>query len=97
MFAILQFVEKPDFDTAKAYVNSGEYFWNSGMFMFEATKVINEFTKYVPEIVTACDKAVAKGKRDLDFFRLDKASFEKCPSDSIDYAVMEKTDNGAML
>ena len=91
------FVEKPDLETAKKYVASKAYCWNSGMFMFSASKAIEEMEKFAPDILAACRSAFEKGKTDLDFFRLDKASFAASPSDSIDYAVMEKTDAGAMV
>ncbi|MEZ4528380.1 MAG: mannose-1-phosphate guanylyltransferase/mannose-6-phosphate isomerase [Desulfobacterales bacterium] len=96
-FAIDQFVEKPDAKTAEQYLKSGAYCWNSGMFLFRASAVIDEMQKHVPEILSACRNALEKGKEDLDFFRVDTAAFETCPSDSIDYAIMEKTDRGAMV
>lgn len=96
-FAIDAFVEKPDLKTAEKYLNSGDYCWNSGMFMFKASQVLNELKAYAPEIVTACETAFEKGKDDLGFFRLDLESFSACPANSIDYAVMEKTDKGAMV
>ena len=95
--AIDRFVEKPDLETAKSYVNSRDYCWNSGMFMFRAKDVLAELDRFVPEIVTTCRVAVAGGQGDLDFFRLDKEAFSDCPEDSIDYAVMEKTDKGVMI
>jgi mannose-1-phosphate guanylyltransferase/mannose-6-phosphate isomerase len=95
--AIAQFVEKPDLDTARQYLASGEYCWNSGMFLFKASVVLAELERFVPEIVAAAGKSMENGRADLDFFRLDRASFEACPSDSIDYAVMEKTDRGGMV
>lgn len=94
---IERFVEKPDAATAARYVDSGEYCWNSGMFLFRATAVARELETWVPEMVAACREALEKGRKDLDFFRLDPAAFESCPSDSIDYAVMEKTERGAMV
>ncbi|MCU0600976.1 MAG: mannose-1-phosphate guanylyltransferase/mannose-6-phosphate isomerase [Desulfobacterales bacterium] len=97
VFAIDKFVEKPDLETARAYVSSGEYCWNSGMFMFRAASVLDEMKRHVPDIVSACQDAFHQGKMDQDFFRLDKDAFRKCPSDSIDYAVMEKTDRGIMI
>lgn len=97
VFAIDRFVEKPDFETARTYVNSGEYCWNSGMFMFRSASVLDEMKRQVPDIVTACQEAIHKGKADQDFFCLDTEAFSKCPSDSIDYAVMEKTDRGVMI
>jgi mannose-1-phosphate guanylyltransferase/mannose-6-phosphate isomerase len=96
-WVIDRFVEKPDRDTARKYVDSGDYCWNSGMFMFRASKLIAEMQVHAPEIITACRRAVARGRTDLDFFRLDKAAFMECPSDSIDYAVMEKTGAGIMV
>ncbi len=96
-FAIEQFVEKPDKETAEQYLQSGAYCWNSGMFMFRASAVLAGMEKHVPDILNACRNAMEKGKEDLDFFRVDIAAFEACPSDSIDYAIMEKTDRGAMV
>ncbi|MEE4112542.1 MAG: mannose-1-phosphate guanylyltransferase/mannose-6-phosphate isomerase, partial [Desulfobacteraceae bacterium] len=95
--SIAAFVEKPDLATARRYVASKAYCWNSGMFMFKASQVVNELDRLVPDIVAACRQAIHKGRSDLDFFRLEKAAFAACPSDSIDYAVMEKTERGAML
>ncbi|MFZ5572590.1 MAG: mannose-1-phosphate guanylyltransferase/mannose-6-phosphate isomerase [Thermodesulfobacteriota bacterium] len=92
-----RFVEKPDRKTAEQYVASGEYFWNSGIFMFKASRVLSEMDRHVPEIVSACKTAMTDGREDLDFFRLDQAAFAACPGDSIDYAIMEKTTNGAMV
>lgn len=97
VFKIAEFVEKPDKKTAEAYFKSGRYCWNSGMFMFKASQVIEELKKCAPEIVEACERALNSGKEDLDFFRLDAEAFEACPSDSIDYALMEKTDKGVMV
>ena len=97
VWAIDRFVEKPDRDTARQYVASGEYCWNSGMFMFKAEKVLQELASFAPDIVAGCRHAVDKGHTDLDFFRLDKHTFSQCPSDSIDYAVMEKTRAGVMV
>jgi mannose-1-phosphate guanylyltransferase/mannose-6-phosphate isomerase len=95
--AIERFVEKPDLEVAEGYVASGDYCWNSGMFMFKASVVIDELKRYAPDMVFACENAMAKGQEDLDFFRLDPEAFGACPADSIDYAVMEKTDRGAMI
>ena len=88
---VQQFVEKPDAVLAQEYVASGEYFWNSGMFMFRAGRYIEELRTHRPEIVTQCVAAIAGAKADLDFIRVDREAFEACPSDSIDYAVMENT------
>jgi mannose-1-phosphate guanylyltransferase/mannose-6-phosphate isomerase len=92
-----RFVEKPDFETAKGYLLSGQYFWNSGMFMFLASRYLAELERHAPEMVAGCREAIRVGKEDLGFFRLDRDAFSKCPSDSIDYAVMEKTDQGAVV
>jgi mannose-1-phosphate guanylyltransferase/mannose-6-phosphate isomerase len=97
VYAIDQFVEKPDHNTAEAYVASGKYCWNSGMFMFKAGRIFDELTRLAPKIAGACRAAVDRGVSDGDFFRLDAAAFEKSPSDSIDYAVMEKTEHGVVV
>ena len=89
--AVQQFVEKPDAVLAREYVSSGEYFWNSGMFMFRAGRYIEELRTHRPEIVTQCVASIAGAKADLDFVRVDREAFEACPADSIDYAVMENT------
>ena len=96
-YGIDTFVEKPDLATAKGYLDSGQYYWNSGMFMFKASRVLKELKTYVPDIVAACEKSIAEGKDDLDFFRLNNEAFHACPSDSIDYAIMEKTTRGVMV
>jgi len=96
-YEIERFVEKPDSETAKTYLESGQFCWNSGMFMFKAALIIDQLRKYAAPMAEACVDAVEKGIEDLDFFRLDKASFETSPSDSIDYAVMEKTDKGVVI
>ena len=88
-----EFVEKPDLKTAESYLEQGNYLWNSGMFMFKATTLIDELTTHSPEIVTSVNNAVNNAEQDLDFIRLDKQAFESSPSDSIDYALMEKSDN----
>ena len=90
-FAVAEFVEKPDYASAVRYVQSGEYYWNSGMFMFRADAFLSELEAYAPAILAACESAVAAASRDLDFTRLPTAEFAASPSDSIDYAVMEKT------
>jgi len=96
-YAVEEFVEKPDADTARAYVESGEYFWNSGMFMFRASVYLAELRRHAPEILGNCKTAVAAATRDLDFTRLPGDSFARCPSDSIDYAVMEKTHSAVVV
>jgi mannose-1-phosphate guanylyltransferase/mannose-6-phosphate isomerase len=91
------FVEKPDLETAKAYLASGDYFWNSGMFLFKASSYLAELKRHQPAILGAVEKAYAGKQADLDFTRLDVEAFKACPDDSIDYAVMEKTDNAVMI
>ncbi len=95
--AVERFVEKPDLATAQAYVASGDYFWNSGMFLFRASRFLAQLQRFAPAIVSAATAALDGAKRDVDFLRLDRAAFEACPADSIDYAVMEKTDAAAVL
>ncbi|WP_151704813.1 mannose-1-phosphate guanylyltransferase/mannose-6-phosphate isomerase [Nitrincola alkalilacustris] len=92
-----RFVEKPDLATATDYVSSGNYLWNSGMFMFRASRYLEELQKHHPEILTACEQAIGSATRDLDFVRLDHDLFAASPDDSIDYAVMEKTDAAAVV
>jgi len=87
---IKSFVEKPDIDTAETYLASGEYYWNSGMFMMTVATWLEEIKQHCPDIYQHCEKAYRKGKQDLDFYRVDVEIFSSCPSDSIDYAVMEK-------
>ena len=89
-FVIDQFVEKPDSATAQKYLDSGEYLWNSGMFMMKSSIWIEQIGKHAPAILSACDKAYTEGKEELDFYRIDSEAFTACPSDSIDYAVAEK-------
>jgi mannose-1-phosphate guanylyltransferase/mannose-6-phosphate isomerase len=96
-FSVARFVEKPDAATAAGYVASGEYGWNSGMFVFKAKLFLAELERLEPEMLALCCEAFRNGKRDLDFFRLEEASFAKAKSISIDYAVMERTDKAAMV
>ena len=96
-YRVSQFVEKPDLATAQGYVDSGEYYWNSGIFTLRADAWLAEMQQHAPAILEACKAAVAAGKRDVDFCRVDKAAFLASPSDSIDYAVMEKTDKATVV
>ncbi|GAB5378852.1 MAG: mannose-1-phosphate guanylyltransferase/mannose-6-phosphate isomerase [Aliiglaciecola sp.] len=96
-FAVSQFVEKPDLDTAKSYLANGDYFWNSGMFMFKASRYLQELQKFAPEMLEICKKAISTEAKDLDFVRVDADVFATCPDDSVDYAVMEKTQDAAMV
>ncbi|MDF4002843.1 mannose-1-phosphate guanylyltransferase/mannose-6-phosphate isomerase [Luteibacter sp. PPL552] len=92
-----RFVEKPDLSTAEAYVASGEYYWNSGMFMFKASVYLDVLGQFQPAMLEACRGALNKARRDDDFVRLDAEAFALSPSDSIDYAVMEKTDSASVV
>ncbi len=96
-FDVAAFVEKPDLATATEYINSGDYFWNSGMFAFKARRYLEELEKFNPEMLASCQKAFSAAKKDLDFTRLDKDIFSECPADSIDYAVMEKTEQAVVI
>lgn len=95
--AVDRFVEKPDLATAEQYVASGEYFWNSGMFLFKASRYLKELETLQPAILAACGNALDKAARDNDFIRLDAGAFAASPNDSIDYAVMEKTADAAVV
>ncbi|WP_144637144.1 mannose-1-phosphate guanylyltransferase/mannose-6-phosphate isomerase [Bordetella genomosp. 13] len=95
--AVEAFVEKPDAATAAQYVASGRYFWNSGMFLFLASRYLQALGQHRPDILHACQAAVAGQRHDGDFVRFDQAAFAACPSDSIDYAVMERDPNVAMV
>jgi mannose-1-phosphate guanylyltransferase/mannose-6-phosphate isomerase len=97
VMTVEEFVEKPDQATAERYVASGDYLWNSGMFMFSARRFLEELETFVPEIAAACREACAKASGDLDFLRLDEGAFAACPSDSIDYAVMERTRDAVVV
>ena len=94
---VLRFVEKPDASTAQGYIDVGGYYWNSGMFLFRASRYLEELERFQPQMLAAVRTALLDGKRDGDFIRLDKDAFGACPSDSIDYAVMEKTGAAMVL
>lgn len=94
---ISRFVEKPNADTAQQYIEAGNFFWNSGMFLFKASTLIEEMREFRPDILNACEQALEQSSHDMDFTRLESTSFEQCPSESIDYAVMEKTDHGVVV
>lgn len=96
-FSVNRFVEKPDLQTAQGYLASGSYFWNSGMFMFRASRYLQELECYRPDILAACRAALAGGSQDMHFTRVDEAAFAACPDDSVDYAVMEKTSDAVMV
>ncbi len=94
---VMAFVEKPDAETAARYVASGEYLWNSGMFMMRASVWLEELGYHRPDILEICRRAFEQGSNDIDFYRVDARMFAGCPSDSIDCAVMEKTDRSVVI
>ena len=96
-FRVEEFVEKPDQKTAEAYLKSGDYFWNSGMFLFRADQFLAELDVLAPEILKACRDAYENSEDDLDFIRINATAFGRSPADSIDYAVMEKTGQAAVI
>ncbi|TVO77670.1 mannose-1-phosphate guanylyltransferase/mannose-6-phosphate isomerase [Sedimenticola selenatireducens] len=96
-YSVTAFVEKPDLSTATAYIDSGEYYWNSGMFVFRASRYLEELGRHNPAILAACQKAHQNALVSPDFTRLGKEAFAACPADSIDYAVMEKTDRAVVV
>lgn len=96
-FAVNRFVEKPDLPAAEDYVGTGDYYWNSGMFLFRASRYLEELERLQPNILSTCRSALKQGSQDLYFTRIDQAAFAACPEQSIDYAVMEKTSEAAMV
>jgi mannose-1-phosphate guanylyltransferase/mannose-6-phosphate isomerase len=96
-FTVEQFVEKPDLNTAQGYLASGDYYWNSGMFLFKASRYLEELKNHSPEILLACEKSMEESIPDMDFVRVDIEAFQRCPDDSIDYAVMEKTASSMVI
>lgn len=94
---VARFTEKPDQATAQRYLESGEYFWNSGIFLFQASAILAELEHSAPEILAACQQALHDGRIERDFLWLDASSFARCPANSLDYAVMEKTAQAAVL
>ncbi len=97
VYAVAAFVEKPDRSTAEKYLATGEYFWNSGMFMFTARRYLEELERFEPDILAACRAAYGGSTRDKGFSRLSAESFAACPSNSIDYAVMEETNDAVVI
>jgi mannose-1-phosphate guanylyltransferase/mannose-6-phosphate isomerase len=96
-YPVAQFIEKPPLDVAQQFVASGDYYWNSGMFVFKAERYLAELKSFAPDILQAATSALSKAKVDLDFVRIDRPSFESCRNESIDYAVMEKTRDAVVL
>jgi mannose-1-phosphate guanylyltransferase/mannose-6-phosphate isomerase len=97
IFPIEQFVEKPDAARAREFIASGDYFWNAGMFLFGARRFLDELNLHAPDIAEVCARASASAVREKDFTRVDEAVFASCRSDSVDYAVMEKTRDAVMV
>ena len=97
VFSIDQFVEKPDLARAQQFLADGGYLWNSGMFLFRARSYLGELERFAADIAAVCAKASAKATRDLDFTRIDAAIFGSCRSDSVDFAVMEKTAHAVVV
>jgi mannose-1-phosphate guanylyltransferase/mannose-6-phosphate isomerase len=96
-FRITRFVEKPNSERAREFVASGNYYWNSGMFLFRARRYLQELERFAPEMARTCEAAFRGATADMDFTRIDAALFESCPADSIDYAVMEKTADAVVV
>jgi len=96
-FDVDYFVEKPSLELAQDYVNAGDYFWNSGIFLFKASKYLKELKSFRPDIYEVCEFSMDDIQEDLDFLRVDKEKFQLCPSESVDYAVMEKTKDAVVV
>lgn len=96
-FGVKRFVEKPEITVAEEYLQAGGYFWNSGMFLFRASRFWQELCQFQPEMADVCAEAVRSIEQDLDFYRLPSSVFLRCPADSIDYAVMERTQSAVVV
>jgi len=96
-YQVADFVEKPNVETAQRYLNSGDYLWNSGMFLFKASRYLEELEKFRPDILQACQAAMVEVEKDLDFTRPNTEAFLQCADESIDYAVMEKTEDAVVV
>ncbi len=96
-YAVEAFVEKPDLARAKQYLESGEYLWNSGIFLFKASDYLAALSQFAPDILEVCERAFEARSEDLDFLRVDQEIFTQCRSESIDYAVMEQTKDAAVV
>src|SRR5690606_19748808 len=97
LLPVEQFVEKPGIEQACRFLESGNYFWNSGMFLFRASRFLEELTRHEPDIYDTCTLALENSRRDLEFLRIDAESFAHCPDSSVDYAVMEMTDRASLV
>ncbi|EOD81596.1 Mannose-1-phosphate guanylyltransferase (GDP) [Grimontia indica] len=96
-YVVDSFVEKPNFETAQNYLATENYYWNSGMFMFKASRYLEELKKFRPDILSAVEKALSTSSKDLYFTRVNEKAFHDCPDDSVDYAVMENTDSAVVV
>jgi len=96
-YEVASFEEKPDRKSATQYISEGSYYWNSGMFLFKATNYLEALREHRPDIASACADAMADATSDLHFMRINTVAFEASPSESIDYAVMQKTDNAVVV
>ena len=96
-FVVDQFMEKPSIQNAKRYFESGEYYWNSGIFLFNSSQYLEELYKFRPDIYQACKNSMQGTKTDFNFLRVDKESFQECPNESVDYAVMENTTDAVVI
>jgi|TARA_B110000259_G_scaffold72302_1_gene85077 mannose-1-phosphate guanylyltransferase len=96
-FVVDQFVEKPSIELAQDYLDSGEYYWNSGMFLVRANRYLSELSKFRPDIYEVCKLSVTEVTVDQDFIRIDSETFKGCPSESVDYAVMERTEDAVVV
>lgn len=96
-YKVSEFIEKPDLKKAKEYISTEGYYWNSGMFLFRAGRYLEELKKYRPDILDVCIEAISNVNIDLDFIRVEEKVFSECPDESIDYAVMERTTDAAIV
>ena len=96
-FTVEKFIEKPSINEAKEYISTNDYLWNSGMFLFKASKYLEELKKFRPDILEICESSMSKIVTDPDFLKIDEKQFLKCPSESVDYAVLEKTEDAAVV
>lgn len=96
-FVVDKFVEKPSVEVAQEYVSSGEYYWNSGMFLFKASRFLEELKNFRPDIYQACKASMEETEPDLDFLRINREKFAACPTESVDYAVMENTADAVVV
>lgn len=97
VFKVDKFIEKPNKETAEEYLRAGNYYWNSGMFVFKASRYLEELAKFAPDMLAAVKRAYSDEKKDSDFIRLNPETFSQCPADSIDYAVMEHTQSAVVI